>query len=204
MGKERQIRRQEEIRNQILNTARLIVAEEGFEKLSVRKIASRIDYSPAIIYHYFKDKNEILHHLLGEGYARIIRAVQSVDISNLAPEEAIKATFVKYISTTMENPDIFRVLISSEPQILEHTSVLKRGSGARKAFQLLMRLIEDAKAQERFKDFDTELTAQILWTATYGLMVRLAIEKDIPEEQVNRLLDQHFTILFNGILRKEG
>jgi len=56
MSKERQIVKQEEIRNLILTTAQQIVGEDGISGLSIRKITNRIDYSPAIIYYYFKDR----------------------------------------------------------------------------------------------------------------------------------------------------
>ena len=57
----------------------------------------------------------------------------------------------------------------------------------------------------RFSDMDVELTAQILWTSAFGLTVKLILEKNLPAGQMDRLLDQHFNVVFNGILtRKEG
>lgn len=58
----------EEMKELILSSASAIVASEGFEKLSIRKIAKSIEYSPAIIYHYFKDKEEIINILMQRGY----------------------------------------------------------------------------------------------------------------------------------------
>lgn len=55
-----QLRKQEEIRNTILEVARNIISKEGAQGLSIRNITNAIDYSPAIIYYYFKDKNEIV------------------------------------------------------------------------------------------------------------------------------------------------
>ena len=56
--KEREIRRE-----LILNTAQEIISSEGIDNVSIRKIANKIEYSPAIIYYYFKDKDEIINCL---------------------------------------------------------------------------------------------------------------------------------------------
>ena len=48
---------------------------------------------------------------------------------------------------------------------------------------------------------DIELTAQIIWTSTYGLISRLILEKNIPKKQKDRLIDHHFQILINGLLK---
>ena len=51
------------MRKIILDTANRLFIEKGFESTSIRNIASVIEYSPATIYLYFHDKNEILFHL---------------------------------------------------------------------------------------------------------------------------------------------
>ena len=57
---ERKEREREEIRELILNAAREIFVEEGYEHTSMRKIAQKIEYSPGTIYHHFKDKSDLL------------------------------------------------------------------------------------------------------------------------------------------------
>jgi AcrR family transcriptional regulator len=68
---ERREREKEEMRELILSAADEIVASEGFDKLSVRKIANKIEDSASIIYHYFTDKDEILHNLMQRGYKKM-------------------------------------------------------------------------------------------------------------------------------------
>ena len=46
----------EEMRELILKAASEIMSSDGFDKLSIRKIARKIEYSPSIIYHYFDNK----------------------------------------------------------------------------------------------------------------------------------------------------
>ena len=71
------------MRLKILETAKQIFIEEGFEKASIRAIADRIEYSPATIYLYFKDKNELFFSVHEMGFEKLIEemttAIQGIN-----------------------------------------------------------------------------------------------------------------------------
>jgi len=48
------------IREKIYKATSEIIIEEGYDKVSIRKIASKIEYSPTLIYNYFKEKEDII------------------------------------------------------------------------------------------------------------------------------------------------
>ena len=56
------------MRDRILKSAHKIFVEKGFDDVSIRNIAVDIEYSPATIYLYFKDKNEIFYALHTEAF----------------------------------------------------------------------------------------------------------------------------------------
>jgi len=60
MAREEQKMRSEMIRQKILDTALEMGIEEGFEAVSIRKIIQKMKYSTGVVYHHFKDKQEIL------------------------------------------------------------------------------------------------------------------------------------------------
>ena len=60
MAREEQKMRSDAVRQAILDTALEIGLQEGFEAVSIRKIISRMKYSTGVIYHYFKDKQEVI------------------------------------------------------------------------------------------------------------------------------------------------
>src|SRR5437016_9244647 len=66
--KERQERDREAVRRSILDAARELFVTEGFQNVSIRKIAERIEYSPAAIYGYFPSKDDIFFALAEEGF----------------------------------------------------------------------------------------------------------------------------------------
>src|ERR1043166_4167468 len=66
--KERQERDRESVRRGILDAARELFVSEGYQNVSMRKIAERIEYSPAAIYGYFPSKDDIFFALAEEGF----------------------------------------------------------------------------------------------------------------------------------------
>jgi AcrR family transcriptional regulator len=66
--KERHVRDREAVRRAILDAARELFVAEGFQNVSIRKIAERIEYSPAAIYGYFPSKDDIFFALAEEGF----------------------------------------------------------------------------------------------------------------------------------------
>ena len=66
--KERQERERETVARAILDAARHLFVTHGYEEVSIRKIAERIEYSPAAIYSYFPSKDDIFFALAEEGF----------------------------------------------------------------------------------------------------------------------------------------
>ncbi|WP_157949992.1 TetR/AcrR family transcriptional regulator [Vallitalea okinawensis] len=202
MSKERQKRKQEEIKLKILDAARKIISQEGVKGLSIRKITNAIDYSPAIIYHYFKDKNEIVETLTSEEYRRILTSLQSIERNENEPEKEMKESFRKYIKAALVAPEEYRAFIlSDDPLIISKTSLLHQGvSKNSPTMGMLCENIQRGVRLGRYKPCDPELTAQILWTSVFGLVMKLIMEKDVPQVQIDRLIDHHFELVLNGLM----
>jgi len=102
---DRKEREKEELREKILAAAKMLFLEKGIEKTSIRNIADQIEYSPGIIYHYFRDKNEIFHALHQSGFNQLMNKM-SVLTSVRDPLERLKAMGSIYITFAMEKPDM--------------------------------------------------------------------------------------------------
>ncbi|PYR54281.1 MAG: hypothetical protein DMF95_00740 [Acidobacteria bacterium] len=94
--KERQERDREAVRRAILDAARELFVNEGFQNVSIRKIAERIEYSPAAIYGYFAGKDDIFFALAEEGF-RLLGDPAAVrhdpQLQDAPPLERIRAVF---------------------------------------------------------------------------------------------------------------
>lgn len=197
---ERRQREIEKMRELILSAAEEIISAEGFEKLSIRKIAQKIEYSPAIIYHYFADKEEIVHFLMQKGYSKILSAVSFSKAECHSPEERLSETTRNYIKAALDMPDEFMAAQLNRSEInLKYTSSLYKGASKDKpALSVLCKCLQDIyKSQDNNQNHEIEestieLTAQMIVVSTFGLIIKLIIEKDIGEEQREALIN-HFS-----------
>ena len=110
---ERREREKEALRARIVEAARDLLSEEGLDALSMRAIAERIEYSPATIYLYFRDKEELTSEVIREGFRRM-HAVMMEELAAL-PEtasgaEQYGATGRAYARFAVENTAFFRVM----------------------------------------------------------------------------------------------
>ena len=118
--KERQERDREAVSRSILDAARELFVTHGYQEVSIRKIAERIEYSPAAIYSYFPSKDDIFFALAEEGF-RLLFAYGGSPRSAVAgdPVDAIRAMFWRYYEFSKEHPEYFALMFldRSVPQI---------------------------------------------------------------------------------------
>ena len=108
--KKRRERDKEKMRERILDAAKQLFVKEGFDNVSLRRIASAIEYSPAAIYRYFKNKREILSVLRNEGFKLYIQMQISRTQKFPNPLERLKESGKGYIQFAMANPGYFQLM----------------------------------------------------------------------------------------------
>src|SRR6266705_1843520 len=104
--KERKARDREEMKETILQSAHQLFLDKGFEEVSIRNIAEAIEYSPATIYLYFKDKNEIFYALHGEAFKIFNSHVASI-VSIQDPLERLFTLGEKYMQFAFTYPKYY-------------------------------------------------------------------------------------------------
>ena len=200
MSRARQEKQSEEVRNRILDIARRIVSEEGVEALSIRRITKKMDYSAGIIYHYFENKEQILSCILREGYVKILSSVQLTS-EGLPADKQFRTSATNFFDSVMKWSNEYKaIMLDSSPQILEFTSVLGEGQCEKQpAMMALVATLEKGISESLFAPCDTQLTAQVIWSAMFGLMIRLMIERNVSQEQKTRLFNHQIELILKGL-----
>jgi AcrR family transcriptional regulator len=118
--RERQDRERLAVRQAILDAARDLFVTEGYRHVSIRKIAERIEYSPAAIYSYFPSKDDIFFALAEEGFRRLDAKVRSAPEHD-DPLEQMRASWWAYYEFSKEQREFFELMFvdRSVPQITE-------------------------------------------------------------------------------------
>src|SRR5271154_568170 len=106
---ERRGAEKKEVRQEILDAARDLFVREGFENVSMRKIAEKIEYSPTTIYLYFQDKADLLDCLCEETLARLVRKQTVLDQTISNPLERLQSGFRSYIEFGLKYPNHYKV-----------------------------------------------------------------------------------------------
>src|SRR5262249_13208509 len=151
-------REKEELRQVILDAARELFAKEGYESVSMRRIAEKIEYSPTTIYLYFADKADLLFSICEETFAKLCKKMETIRTECADPVEALKKGSRAYVEFGLKYPNHYRVTF-----MLHHAHIeggveryLREGSMGMKAYGHLRAVVEECIAQGKFKDADVE------------------------------------------------
>jgi AcrR family transcriptional regulator len=87
---ERRLREKEKLRSAILGTAWQMVKDEGWQSLSIRKIADAIEYSVPVIYDHFENKEAILFEFGKEGFTILTKKISEAKEKKDDPAEQLK------------------------------------------------------------------------------------------------------------------
>lgn len=108
--KERHDRDRHRIQQAILDAARELFIAEGYQNVSMRKLADRIEYSPAAIYSYFPRKDDIFFALAAEGF-RILADGVSAAVAGLDdPLDRLRAGLWAFYQFAKVNPEYFALM----------------------------------------------------------------------------------------------
>ena len=134
---ERRDRERQAVTDSILDAARELFLAEGYPSVSIRKIAERIEYSPAAIYSYYPSKDDIFLALAKEGFHRLDAKVQSA-ASTGDPLEDVRACWWAFYEFSKEQPEYFLLMFvdRSVPRITEQWD----------GFEFLQQLLRNAVA----------------------------------------------------------
>jgi AcrR family transcriptional regulator len=106
---ERQQRARDVTRRAILDAALELFVADGYAQVSLRKIAAKVDYSPAAIYRYFPSKDEIFFALAEEGF-RLLGAPRLNESPNANPLDDIRATAWGLYEFSRRQPQYFALV----------------------------------------------------------------------------------------------
>jgi len=109
-SKERIIRQKEQTRANILKAARQIVKQEGWQGLSMRKIADKIEYTAPIIYEYFSSKEAILQELTCKGFQLLSKDLNEAKKKYDDPVEQLECMWMAYWDFAHTNKEMYQLM----------------------------------------------------------------------------------------------
>ncbi len=201
---ERRARERQETREEILAAAREMFAEEGYEAVTMRAIAERIEYTPTAIYHHFQNKQALVTELCQQDF--ITLAQQFYAAARIAnPVERIWTVGLAYLQFAIDNPNHYRFMFMTKlPRISPHRDAV--GDPERDAYAFFRLSCEEAitKGMLRPEFTDADEVAQILWPTLHGLISLRFIkgsEEGVAWRDLRQTTVHAMEALFRGILK---
>jgi AcrR family transcriptional regulator len=196
---ERRQREKQALREEILEAARELFAKEGYENVTMRKIAEKIEYSPTTIYLYFKDKDEIIEQICDQTFALLSRRLKEVVATESSPIECLKMGLKAYINFGIDHPMHYRVALMM-PVDREHRH--QEESEGRKSFEFLVNAVTVCVEAGLFRETDVMAISQVLWTAIHGVTALMITQREcFPWIERDRLIDMSVDAAVRGFLK---
>ena len=185
--KERQERDREQLRGRILDAARELFVAEGYRNVSIRKIAEKVEYSPAALYSYFPSKDDVFFALAEEGFHKLFEFTNDPAVMTSDPLTAIRHGFLRYYQFSRAHPEYFELMFvdRSVPKI----------SHEWERFAFVQQMIDEVRAViQRGIDAglfpsgtDPDVAFHILWAAIHGPATVAVCDRLAPDENPDAL-----------------
>ncbi|MEN3334696.1 MAG: hypothetical protein V7641_4061 [Blastocatellia bacterium] len=197
--KTRREREREALREVILDAARELFVEEGFENVSMRRIAEKIEYSPTTIYLYFEDKLSLLYAICEETFAKLAKRMEIIRKEADHPVAALKKGCRAYVEFGLKHPNHYKLTFINHPHHPKDPDWKMEESLGMQAYGHLRAAVEACIEQKMFHATDVEAVTQMFWAAGHGITSLLITMEHFPFVNKNLLIDMTLDTLIDGL-----
>lgn len=193
---ERKIRQKEEVRTSILTVAWKIVETEGWQALSIRKIADAIEYSVPVIYDHFENKEAILLEFTRRGFQRLNTELEKAKEQFSTPDRQLEAMAYAYWNFAFRNKEYYQLMYGLGMPGCEATRTIPE----LKAFSsLLHSSVKELIVRSGNTAADDTLKLHTFWSMLHGLVSINMMGQDTREEMNMMVLKDFITSFIAGI-----
>jgi len=183
--KERRLREKEEVRSTILTAGWRLVKEEGWESLSIRKIADAIEYSIPVIYDHFENKEAILEEFGKEGFKVLTKKLKKAKEKHQRPADQLKAIAEAYWDFAMKNTEHYQLMYGVGMACCEGEHCMSEQTEFR---ELIAEPISELISKGKHPQANPCLKYHTFWSIMHGLIsIRMTNRSDVSD-QLNKLV----------------
>jgi len=181
-SKDRILRLKEETRINILDASLGIVKEEGWQALSMRKIADKIEYTAPIIYEYFANKEAILMELTRKGFLILTRDMKSAKEKHRLPAKQIEAMWLAYWNFAFTQKELYQVMFGVDVNCCEMAQIMPE---AEEPFNIVTEVIQEIMASQNPSEDDICIKYYTYWSVIHGL-ISINLTRRTTSDEINR------------------
>jgi len=161
----RRERQRAETRADLVDAAHAVVKDEGYEGLTIRKLAQRAGLATMSVYSYFADKQAILTAMAEDAFIELARCCEARRTDD--PLESLKAGLDEYVAFGLDNPNEYRTVFMTPLVHVHQGKTFEDLEAHNPAFQGLLAGVQDC-INAGVLAGDARAIATILWTVAHG------------------------------------
>jgi AcrR family transcriptional regulator len=159
----------EEFRREILDAARDLFVNEGYEKFSMRKLAEEIECSLTTIYLYFKDKDDLLFAICEEVAEHFFANLTKIRAEYHDPLESLRQALLYFIAFGFNKPNEYKLFFIMSPQVYGTLDeFMEKASMARNSYIVFREIVRNCIATGKLQEIDIDVLTQALTVAIHG------------------------------------
>ena len=189
------------LRQEILDAARDILVREGYDGLSMRKVARRIDYSPTAIYLHFKDRDDLVFCVCEQLMGGLAKELEQVADRHADPLVALKKGLRRYVEFGLKHPQHYQATfgIPHGHDAEKDARYQEPGTLAMQTFGFLPRLVGECVKQKKLAKVDVRTASCALWAGVHGITSLLIVMPNFNWGDPDKVVDQLVTMLVDGL-----
>ncbi|WP_369149052.1 TetR/AcrR family transcriptional regulator [Streptomyces sp. R44] len=179
--KERKERERAERERLIVTMARELAEQQGWDAVTTRRLAERIEYSQPVLYSHFRGKREIIGAVALEGATEMAAAIRAAASAADSPRGRVAALARAYLDFAERHPAVYDALFLLDgglPYAREDTP-----EPLKDAFAALMETLAEVAGDGVHPGLFTE----VFWASLHGLATLTRTGRLLPEDAQPRL-----------------
>ncbi len=198
-------------RDEILQAAKDLFLEQGYDATTIRKIADRVGVSAPALYLYFQDKEAMMLALCDQTFAVLIDSIDQIEKGPGTPLERLHRFGDAYVRFGLSHPDEYRLIFigNNIPESLRrvgHRMPIddpnRPGVGGAIVFSRLVALLALIEASGVRLNYPPDTCAELCWMSIHGLVAALIMKPEFPWSDRETLIGAMLQIVETGILHK--
>jgi len=182
---DRKIRQKEEVKAAILDTAWQLVKKEGWQQLSIRKIAEAIEYSVPVIYDHFENKEAILLEIGKLGFQLLSKKMQQAKDKHTDPADQLKSMADAYWNFAFKNKEYYQLMFGLGMPCCE----VEKNMPEKVYFRnLVMGPIDEIIKKNKVPEANACLKYHTFWSVIHGLISIKMMRGAEVSEELNKMV----------------
>ena len=196
---EKRAKQKEEFRKEILDSAREIFINDGYDGFSMRKLAEKIDYSPTTIYLYFKNKDDLLFAICEEFFANFFAELNRIRSVSQDPIETLRQAILYLMNFGLKNPNQYKLIFFTKSVYGTKEELVEKESMARNTYFVFREIVQDCINAGRLREIEVDVIVNTLSIASHGVIAKNIYCANFSKERSDIVAHTLVDVLLRGL-----